>query len=140
MGTVPGTVTLDGKPLSNIGLLFNPVKSETAQVSAEKQDVAKKQTNFTGSYGQTDSNGKFTLKLADNSREGALVGTHSVTLIEKRPNESPDDDQPKVAPFPDKKAKPAPIEAPKVPKKWRDGSEKFTVKAGKNEANFDLSK
>lgn len=66
---VSGKVTLDGQPLVGATLSFQPItdKSSTNQAAM-------------GSYGKTDAEGKFTLRLIDPDKPGALVGRHAVTV------------------------------------------------------------
>lgn len=58
---VQGTVTLDGKPLDNILVEFWP-------------------ENGPKSFAETDSQGRFALKTEDGVKDGAAVGSHTVTL------------------------------------------------------------
>jgi len=66
---VSGTVTLDGQPLAGATVNFQPItdKSSAAQVA-------------TGSYGKTDEQGRYTLRLIDPDQPGALIGKHMVTV------------------------------------------------------------
>src|SRR5206468_11403323 len=65
---VSGVVTLDGKPLANAHVVFQP------EATSGKTNVG------TGSYGVTDSNGAYTLRVADSDRAGAVVGKHRVEI------------------------------------------------------------
>jgi len=63
MGTVTGTVKMDGKPLSNALITFVPLDHEKARQSV----------------GTTDENGDYELKYS--LREtGAMLGKHKVTI------------------------------------------------------------
>jgi len=112
---VSGVVTLDGKPLANAHVVFQP------ETSAGKTNVG------VGSYGDTDASGKYTLKTADNDQPGAVVGKHRVE-IDLRQAES-DDRDPKTRP-----------PAKTLPTKYNRQSElQFEVKAGgSSDANFEL--
>lgn len=68
VGTVTGTVTLDGKPLPGVVVAFQP---ETGR----------------GSTGRTDEQGKYTLGY-NAELDGAAVGMHKVTIT--TPTEAPD--------------------------------------------------
>ena len=60
-GTVEGTVTLDGKPLSGVSVMFYP------------------ESGARSSAGQTDENGKYSLRHTRDT-EGAVIGKHRVTI------------------------------------------------------------
>ncbi len=66
---VSGVVTLDGQPLVGAMVNFQPItdKSTAAQAGI-------------GSYGKTDDQGRYTLRLIDPDQPGALVGKHTVTV------------------------------------------------------------
>jgi hypothetical protein len=114
---VTGKVTLDGKPLAGAHVSFQP------QSSAGKQEPG------VGSYGLTDSNGNFELKLTDSDKPGAVVGQHRVEINIR--NDSSDDGDPRL-----RAAQPRLI----LPAKYNRLSElKFDVKPGAAaEAKFDL--
>ena len=63
---VTGVVTLNGKPMEFIHVEFWP-------------DVGPR------SFGKTDAEGKFTLQLDDRTREGAVPGSHKVSLKDTWP-------------------------------------------------------
>ena len=70
---VTGTVTLDGKPVANATVLFNPLQG----------------TKGTGGYGVTDAEGKFTLKHRS-EKEGCEAGEYGVTFTKiTQPDGSP---------------------------------------------------
>src|SRR5439155_21810734 len=56
---VSGTVTLDGKPLANAHVAFQPEAPKGSQNAG------------VGSYGVTDASGKYTLKMVDTDQPGA---------------------------------------------------------------------
>jgi hypothetical protein len=66
---VSGRVTLDGEPLANASISFQPItdKGNASQAA-------------TGSYGKTDADGRYSLQLIDPDQPGALVGKHQVTI------------------------------------------------------------
>lgn len=61
LGTVEGTVTLDGKPLPSAMVSFHPVQGGRQ------------------SFCRTDANGHFQLRYVANEN-GALIGKHKVTV------------------------------------------------------------
>jgi hypothetical protein len=66
---VSGTVTLDGQPLVGATLSFQPI---TDKAVAGQAGI--------GSYGKTDEQGRYTLRLIDPDQPGALVGKHTVNI------------------------------------------------------------
>lgn len=60
---VSGNVTLDGKPLANVRVIFNP-------------------TDFRPSEGKTDSDGNYELTYT-REKKGAVVGSHKVIITSK---------------------------------------------------------
>lgn len=64
---VSGTVTLDGEPLANASVGFEPIRQGDDIVAGY------------GSYGETDENGNFTLKTL-HGEDGAIVGKHRVSI------------------------------------------------------------
>lgn len=66
---VSGTVTLDGYPLADATLTFQPI---TEKGAAAQSGI--------GSFGKTDQQGRYTLRLIQPDEPGALVGKHTVTL------------------------------------------------------------
>lgn len=112
---VSGKVTLDGKPLANISVLFQPAGGANRDPGA-------------GSVGITDAQGMFTLKISGSGKLGAVVGLHAVTLMEKT---NPADDQ-------DAGGTDKPVVS-RIPAEFSNGSQKFEVKSdGLNQVNFDL--
>jgi hypothetical protein len=115
---VSGVVTLDGKPLADVRVSFQPIGTGEAAGRAELG---------MGSYATTDAEGKYTLKTADTDAEGAVVGAHRVTLSDMR-TETPQDAGVTKAP------------PPRFPTKYADGSLSFDVKpGGTDQANFELT-
>jgi hypothetical protein len=111
---VSGTVTLDGKPLPNAHVAFQPV-AEGASRNAGS-----------GSFGATDAAGHYTLNLADSGEPGVAVGKHRVEISLKAAS---DDRDPKLRP-PSKT----------LPERYNRRTElEFDVPAGgTDQANFDL--
>jgi hypothetical protein len=63
---VSGHVTLDGQPLTNAVVLFEPIRTNP--------------NPGMGSVGKTDADGRFVLRQIQPDRAGAIVGTHRVTI------------------------------------------------------------
>src|SRR5438105_4435016 len=83
---VSGVVTLNGKPLPNAFVSFEPI--------TENQDPAQRPR---GSTGKTNDNGEYSLKTGtadlSGARDGALVGKHKVSIILVEPPPEVDNDQ-----------------------------------------------
>ncbi len=62
---VSGTVTLDGKPLANASVNFQPVDSAKSGL---------------GSSSKTDANGRYRLRVVMDDKAGAVVGKHRVSI------------------------------------------------------------
>ena len=80
---VSGRVTLDGQPLPNAAVTFQPV------VTPGNPNPGP------GSGGFTDADGRYTLKLIGTETRGAVVGKHKVRISLVPPKEDPADDRPK---------------------------------------------
>ncbi len=76
MAPVSGTITLDGKPLVDARVGFEPKRS------------GKELAAGPGSYANTDQQGRFVLKSLD-GRKGAVVGTHRVWIRTIKTKEGP---------------------------------------------------
>jgi hypothetical protein len=108
---VSGRVTLEGQPLANAVVTFQPMGSGK---SAE--------TTTTGSVGKTDSEGRFVLRLVSPEQYGAAVGDHFVTISTSTGGTDG-----------------VPANDTLLPMVWRDGSRQFRVPpGGTREANFDI--
>jgi hypothetical protein len=70
---VSGRVTMDNKPLANADITFSPTESDPNN-SANLE-----------SFGQTDEDGRYSLKMIQGKRDGAVVGANKVriSLIER---------------------------------------------------------
>lgn len=112
---VSGKVTLNGQPLANVSVLFQPAGGANRDPGV-------------GSYGITDDQGRFTLKLSGTNKPGAVVGQHVVTIVEKGDPANDQDaggtDKPEVS---------------RIPAEFSDGTKKFEVQSDTpNQANFEL--
>jgi hypothetical protein len=113
---VSGRVTLDGKPLANAMVVFEPLSDDP--------------NPGPGSTGKTDKDGRYTLTLMTGKGSGAVVGLHkvSITAYEGDTGEVPSSGSDMVF------RKPLLGEEHNVNSNW-----KFDVPAGGSaEANFDL--
>ena len=116
-GTVSGTVTLDGQPLANASVQFTPTGVQNFDTPAP------------GSYGRTNANGEYSLKVITTDAEGALVGMHRVSItLDEEESEDPE----KMDLIDDS--------GNRIPAKYNSQSQlTYEVKAGENkDVNFDL--
>ena len=72
---VAGTVTLDGQPLADAKLVFEPVGGESGNAAGKP------------SYGRTDEAGRYTLTCPIAGTDGAAVGEHRVRVVTLSANE-----------------------------------------------------
>ncbi|HZT79944.1 MAG TPA: carboxypeptidase-like regulatory domain-containing protein [Gemmataceae bacterium] len=79
---VSGRVTLNGKPLANVAVTFQPIAPE-GSIDAGP-----------GSSGVTDADGRYTLTLIGKDRKGAVVGKHKVRITYV-PDAGAEDDAPR---------------------------------------------
>jgi hypothetical protein len=108
---VAGTITMDGKPLANVVVNFQPSGSDL--------------NPGPGSTGRTNANGEYSLRLIGGGA-GAVLGWHRVE-VNPVVESSPDDDR-------------APAAKVKIPTKYNRKTElQFEVKRGDNKADFQLS-
>ena len=116
---VSGKVTLNGKPLSNAHVMFQPVGKPGSIESGE------------GSAGTTNEKGEFKL-TSSSGKNGALVGTHHVSISALEAQMGERDTRPPRG---------GPPLADKVPSRYNSKSEKtFPVPTGgSNKADFDLT-
>jgi hypothetical protein len=109
---VSGRVTVDGQPLGNVAVNFGPLTGGLDGAYA--------------SYGKTDGEGRYTLKLVDNGQSGAMVGKNRVTLNESTGGGESDGAAPRAT-F-------------KLPPTARDGTLQFEVPPGGTDAaNFEFN-
>jgi hypothetical protein len=67
LAPVSGTITMNGKPLANANVNFQPIGSDNKEVGP-------------GSYGKTDADGHYSLRLKSTERPGAVVGKYKVSI------------------------------------------------------------
>lgn len=66
---VSGQITLGGKPVADARVSFAPVGSDNNRHPG------------VGSYGRTDADGRFSLKVVGTDQAGAAVGKHRVEVV-----------------------------------------------------------
>lgn len=109
---VSGRVTLNGKPLAGAVVTFQPRGN-----SKEPRPAG------TGSIGHTDEQGRFSLRMVEPNKPGAVVGDHTVTIATN--TEAPPT---------------ATVKGSPIPIAWRDGTRQFRVPpGGTTKANFDIT-
>jgi len=119
VAAVSGRVTLDGQPVANAAVMFQPVAPEGTVNPGP------------GSYGITDAEGRYTLKLVGKETGGAVVGRHKVRVENYTDPGDSSDDRPRKAARP----------ANPIPTKYNRGEAilEFEVPArGTDQADFDL--
>lgn len=114
---VSGTVTLDGAPLKDAHVSFQPAPEYTNQPVVE-------------SVGTTDAEGKYELRTVsfgdDSGLRGAMVGKHAVRITIPAEEEAPNDAGGDVK--------------TRIPLRYRDGSLTFEVKPeGHTDADFKIT-
>jgi len=119
LGQVTGTVTLDGKPLNGVAVVFAPENGRPAR-------------------GRTDLNGKYELTYIRQTR-GTKVGRNRVEIAPSEEDEEDAEEQANAGePAAPKKA-PTNREKPKVPARYNTKSElEANVKPGVNVFDFKL--
>ena len=116
LAPVSGRVTLDGKPLAEVKVSFQPVSKRPDEPNPGP-----------GSYGTTDEDGRYTLQTVEPVADGAVVGPHKVRLRSKLPPQDPSDDR-------------AFVYKEIIPARWRDGTQTFEVPPeGTDQADFKLT-
>jgi len=116
---VSGKVTIKGQPASNLVVRFQPVGT----------GASVKKDSGMGSFGRTGTDGQFDLRFSDDESPGATPGEQVVIIDELTPPEEANNDAGGVG----KKV------VSRIPPKWKNGTQRFTVKDGTNEANFELA-
>lgn len=125
LGYVEGYVKLDGKPLPNVVLTFQPDKARP-------------------SYGRTDEDGWYELIYTDDN-PGAVIGNHIVRISSADAAGGAEDDGSYEENYEDGGSyedgeQPEESRGEKIPRKYnRDSELARDVKAGDNEFNFDLT-
>jgi hypothetical protein len=113
LAPVSGRVTLKGKPIADLLVSFQPHQEGNA-------------TPGPGSFGRTDAEGYYSLKILDeHSADGAVLGAHTVTIKIDQPESALTDE----------------VVAPSImlPVHAVDGTLTFDVPPeGSDQANFDL--
>ena len=115
VASVSGTVKLDGEPLANAVVIFQPLGDGQMNPGV-------------GSIGRTNDKGEYRLRLIDGGN-GAIRGTHRVEISCPMDDglNSPDEDRATKPPN-------------KVPHRYNaDSKVTYEVKAGDNKADFDLT-
>jgi hypothetical protein len=82
---VSGRVTLNGQPVANVAVMFQPMAAGGNYNPGP------------GSYGITDADGRYTLKLIGKETAGAVVGKHKVRIENYTDPGDPSDDRPRKA-------------------------------------------
>jgi hypothetical protein len=120
-GPVSGRVTLNGQPLANARVSFQPIEGDPFKLPP-------------GSVGDTDADGRYTLRvIGGQGATGAVVGKHRVTIsVISRPSTSTEE----VLTKPSNESK------GNVPARYNseEGGLTFTVPLGGTDAaNFELT-
>ena len=112
-------------PLCMEARLFRQISVELPVVSGGKLGPS--------SYGKTDAEGRYSLKLVTNDKEGAMVGDHKVMIRLTGTEESDEEDADASPADPDKATD-------TLPPRYNDETElKMNVPSGGTDsANFDL--
>jgi hypothetical protein len=118
---VSGVVTLNGNPAAHAAVMFQPV----APPGVENPGP--------GSFGITDEQGRYALKLVGPETPGAVVGKHKVRIVDHDPPRELSDDE----------SRPQPARVQSVPKKYNNALEapfEFDVpQKGSTTADFKLT-
>lgn len=146
---VSGVVQLDGKPLEDAKLIFEPI--------GDAQGVASGKP----SYGRTDTSGVFTLHCPQEDVEGAAIGEHRVRIVTTKAPEYTEQQKTKARSYLERQEAAGgnsnpqvtdemvnaylsdsvqPVSRETLPARYNAKTElKFTVESGKeNQANFSL--
>ena len=118
---VSGTVTLDGKPIAQVAVMFQPL--------AQGNNI----NPGPGSFGVTDENGKYSLELVGLRKKGAAVGKHQVRFD---PYSTEQQDPSSDAPFVPTKP------LPKIPSRYNSITPQFefeVTQQGSTSADFALT-
>lgn len=121
LGQVHGTITLDGKPLSGIAVVFQPDNGRPA-------------------HGRTDAEGKYELTYIRDTR-GTKIGRNRVEIA---PSEEGEEENESAETDPDTESRPAkrPFKSgkSKIPARYNIKSElEADVKPGDNTFDFELT-
>ncbi len=111
---VSGRVTLDDNPLVGASVNFVPL------------DGSKDNNVGAGSYGKTDADGRYSLKLIENDKAGAAVGRHQVRISLAQQSDPSSESS---------------VVVDKVPERYRSSETSLTFEVpagGTKEADFKL--
>lgn len=112
LGTVTGTITLEGNPVEGAFVQFLPLFEQGVEVQSEFK---------------TDANGYYEVRYSV-ERLGAMLGNYRVQISTQDSEKDPETGAIKAVPE-------------KIPKHYvRDSALEFEVQSGPNDATFDLSK
>ena len=117
LGTVSGTITLEGEPVAEALVEFMPLEKGESGTLGRTAISAER----------TDSNGRYEMQYSVD-RKGVLLGKHQVQITTWRSDKTPEGGN---------------IEIKERIPKWYwgpDGVLEFDVKEGENVADFDLTK
>jgi hypothetical protein len=116
---VSGQIKVNGKPVEKVSIMFQPVAAE-GKVNAG-----------IGSYGITDADGRYTLKLIGKETRGAVIGKHKVRFENyTEPGDTSDD---RSRP---KRTQPT----VRIPQRYYDKPMDYEVHSGgSDKADFDLT-
>jgi hypothetical protein len=116
LAPVSGTVTLNGQPLANAGVSFQPIAKSGMDAGV-------------GASGKTDDKGEYTL-TASTGQKGATLGENRVLISASTQDLENTDARPRRGP----------AIKDKVPKRYNEETElRFEVKSGNNKADFPLT-
>lgn len=122
---VSGRVTVDGKPVPDVGIVFVPLAK-----GRDKPNIGP------GSLGRTDTDGRFTLQTVDGDK--GAVPTEHVVRMALAPNQGDLDSPEGLAPEGSNVPRSAPRQSA-LPRQAQDGSLRFEVPPqGTDQANFDF--
>jgi len=112
---VSGRVTVDGQPLGDCQIRFQPLRSSEGNINPGP-----------GAFAVTDQDGRFTLRTINPVRPGAVVGKHRVWMTTVKEE--------------DATTELGLATAERVPPRYRNGQLDFEVQPeGTDQANFDLN-
>jgi hypothetical protein len=128
---VSGTITFEGKPLAGASITTQPIAKDS-------------QNPGSGSFGQTDDQGRFELELVKPAMKGAIVGEHRVMISRAVTAEADGGPQRSVEGIEywadDPRSNRQPSAMNNWPARFTDGSLRLQVPPeGTDQANFDLT-
>ncbi len=117
VASVSGTITYEGQPL--VG----------ASITTQPRAMGNNKNPGSGSWGKTNSEGKYQLEVVEPAIEGAVIGTHNVTISRASSDEEdPWSDDPNVT------------RDRKWPERFTNGSLSLEIpEGGRNDADFHLT-